>query len=148
MNKEQQVMSDFNQFIELVSHWKNNCIDFGEGIILYRGEIHILFMIGNIPGIFSSEIARRFGVTRAVIYKSILKLEKQGFLKKETDSQDKKRYQHYLTAKGKKAYAAHEKFMKAHDSYMYDYLHTLSQSELNTIITFLLYAQNMIKNHF
>ena len=75
-------------------------------------------------------------------------LEKQGFLKKETDSQDKKRYQLYLTAKGKKAYAAHEKFMKAHDSYMYDYLHTLSQSELNTIITFLLYAQNMIKNHF
>ena len=38
-----------------------------------------------------------------------------------------------------------KKFMKAHDSYMYDYLHTLSQSELNTIITFLLYAQNMIK---
>lgn len=83
MNKEQQVMSDFNQFIELVSHWKNNCIDFGEGIILYRGEIHILFMIGNIPGIFSSEIARRFGVTRAVISKSILKLEKQGFLKRK-----------------------------------------------------------------
>lgn len=38
--------------------------------------------------------------------------------------------------------------MKAHDSYMYDYLHTLSQSELNTIITFLLYAQNMIKTIF
>jgi DNA-binding MarR family transcriptional regulator len=43
-------------------------------------------MVGDHPGIFISEIARNFNITRAVVAKTVKKLEKRELLIKETDS--------------------------------------------------------------
>lgn len=148
MRKYQSVMSNFNQFLETVSYWKNNSLDFGDGIVLFRGEIHIIKTVGDYPGIFISEIARRFGVTRAVISKSINKMEKNGYILKTPDPKDQKRMQVYLTELGQKAYVNHESFHKQHDNFIYEHLEKLDDKELEAINTFLLNARNMVKNHF
>lgn len=148
MKKYHNVMSNFNQFLETVSYWKNNSLDFGDEIILFRGEIHIIKTTGDYPGIFISEIARRFGVTRAVISKSVNKLEKNGYVLKTPDPKDQKRLQVYLTELGQKAYLNHEKFHKQHDNFIYEHLEKLDDKELEAINTFLLNARQMVKNHF
>lgn len=148
MEKKKQIMVNFNQFIELVSHWKNNFMDFGDGIALFRGEIHILFFIGNYPGTFSSEIARKFGVTRAVISKTLKKLKHNEYVYKVSDPTDRKRSNLYLTEKGWAAYYAHERFMLENNQYMYDYLEQLSDENLTAINQFLENAHKMIVNHF
>lgn len=141
-------MSNFNQFIELVSHWKNNYIDFGDGLTLFRGEMHTIFYIGSFPGSYISEISRNFGVTRAVVSKTIKKLETEGYVIKTSDSKDKKRVTLHLTDKGWKAFYAHERFMHFNDQYMYDYLDKLSEHELEVIDRFIYNAQKMIRKHY
>lgn len=148
MENKKAVMAKFNQFIELVSHWKNHYIDFGDGITLFRGEIHIIFYIGSFPGSFISEIARNFGVTRAVISKTIKKLETEGYILKTVNPKDKKSVLLYLTDKGWKAFYAHEKFMLANDRYMYDYLDQLNDREVEVIERFIHNARKMIQTHY
>lgn len=56
----------------------------------YRAKIQIIKIIDDYQGIFSSEIARRFGITRAVVHKILLKLEKRELIEKQQDNTDKK----------------------------------------------------------
>lgn len=149
MKKEAYMtISKFTRLIETISNSKMKQLDFGDGIILYRGEIHMLKAIGDNPGMFISEIARYFDVTRAVVSKSVLKLEKNGYVYKVEDAKDKKRVQVYLTPKGEKAYQAHNKFHVQKDDYMFAHLEGLSAKELEAVSTFLDKAQQMIEHHF
>ena len=78
--KEFQISSDavVNSFIELterIANSKTNILDFGsEDMTFYRGEIHMIKMIGDFPGIHSAELARKFGITRPVVHKTLQKL--------------------------------------------------------------------------
>jgi len=55
------------------------------------------------------------GITRAVIHKTLLKLEERGFVEKEEDTEDKKRKKLFLTKRGHAAYTAHENYHQAYD---------------------------------
>ncbi|MGI5067950.1 MarR family transcriptional regulator [Treponema denticola] len=114
----------------------------------YRGEIHIIKKIGDNPGIFSSEIARDMGITRAVIHKTLLKLEERGFVEKEDDTEDKKRKKLFLTKRGKSAYTAHEKYHQTYDKSFFDFIDSLNEQECLLIDRFLEKANDMIANHF
>ena len=114
----------------------------------YRGEIHIIKKIGDNPGIFSSEIARDMGITRAVIHKTLLKLEERGFVEKEEDTEDKKRKKLFLTKRGQAAYTAHEKYHQTYDKSFFDFIDSLNEQECSLIDRFLEKANEMIANHF
>ncbi|UTC44990.1 MarR family transcriptional regulator [Treponema sp. OMZ 857] len=114
----------------------------------YRGEIHIIKKIGDNPGIFSSEIARDMGITRAVIHKTLLKLEERGFVEKEEDTEDKKRKKLFLTKRGRAAYTAHEKYHQTYDKSFFDFIDSLNEQECSLINLFLEKANEMIANHF
>ena len=89
---QNEVIDSFIKLTEKISNGKTNILDFGSNdMVFYRGEIHIIKMIGDYPGIYSSEIARNFGITRAVVHKTLLKLEKRNLVEKKQDSEDKKR---------------------------------------------------------
>ncbi len=90
------------EFIEKISNAKVNKTQLEDGQVFYRGESHILKIIADEPSIFTSEIARRFNVTRAVIHKTINKLEEKGLVKKEEDPADRKRSKLFLTNEGMK----------------------------------------------
>ncbi len=147
-NKDYQVLSNFNQFLELVSHWKNNYLDFGNGIKLYRAEIHIIKVIHDDPGIYMSEIARTLGVTRAVIGKTITRLEKKGYVCRVIDKDDKKRFKLYLTELGQRANDQHLAFHQQQDGYIFDYLSSLDGKNLTVINEFLNMARRMVENHY
>ena len=94
---QNEVIDSFIKLTEKISNGKTNILDFGSNdMVFYRGEIHIIKMIGDYPGIYSSEIARNFGITRAVVHKTLLKLEKRNLVEKKQDLEDKKRQKLYI----------------------------------------------------
>ena len=145
---ETEVINSFITLTENISNSRTNVLDFGsEDMTFYRGEIHIIKMIGDYPGIFSSEIARRFGITRAVVHKTLLKLEDRGLVDREPYNDDKKRQKLFLSEKGQLAYRYHEEYHNKYDKVLFDYVAELSDSQLETIKGFLEHANNLIKNH-
>jgi DNA-binding MarR family transcriptional regulator len=143
------IIQDFIRLTEKIANGKVNILDFGsEDMTFYRGEIHMLKMIGDDPGIFSSEMARNFNITRAVVAKTVRKLEERGFIYKQDDKKDKKRYRLFLTEKGLQAYLKHQEYHKQTDKPLFDYLDSLSGKELKTVKDFLYHANVLIEKHF
>ena len=149
MTNKNIVIERYIALIEKIANGKNNTLSFaGKDMTFYRGEIHIIKKIGDNPGIFSSEIARDMGITRAVIHKTLLKLEERGFVEKEEDTEDKKRKKLFLTKSGQAAYAAHEKYHQTYDKSFFDFIDSLNEQECSLINLFLEKANEMIANHF
>ena len=143
------VIERYIALIEKIANGKNNTLSFaGKDMTFYRGEIHIIKKIGDNQGIFSSEIARDMGITRAVIHKTLLKLEERGFVEKEEDTEDKKRKKLFLTKRGQAAYTAHEKYHQTYDKSFFDFIDSLNEQECSLIDCFLERANEMIANHF
>ncbi|WP_312429668.1 MarR family winged helix-turn-helix transcriptional regulator [Lacrimispora sp.] len=143
-----EVINSFISLTEKTANSKTNFLDFGSpDMTFYRGEIHIIKMVGDYPGIFSSEVARKFGVTRAVIHKTLLKLEERELVKKSQEDNDKKRIKLFLTDKGKQAYNLHEQYHSQHDNELFEYVNTLTTEQLEAINGFLQHANNLIQNH-
>lgn len=143
----EQIISDFMQLIETIANTKSKILDFGDGMVFYRGEIHLIKIIGDRPGVFPAEVARWIQVTRAVITKTILKLERSGYVLKATDPADKKRVQLYLTERGQKAFKAHEQFHHQNDQHIYQYLAQLRPEDREVIAVFLQKARQMTLHH-
>ena len=147
-DKTYEIMGDFLKLIEVVANGKRKILDFGNDMVFYRGEIHMIKVIGDYPGIYISEMARHFNITRAVVSKTIIKLERNGFVSKEEDPSDKKRMCLYLTEAGKRAYNAHNAFHLINDNYMYEFLNGLQDDNLDIIKAFMEKANEMVKKHF
>lgn len=149
MTNKNIVIERYIALVEKIANGKNNTLSFaGKDMTFYRGEIHIIKKIGDHPGIFSSEIAREMGITRAVIHKTLLKLEERGFVEKEADTGDKKRKKLFLTKRGQAAYTAHEQYHQRHDKSFFDFIDSLNEQERALIEYFLEKANEMIEKHF
>lgn len=149
MTNKNTVIEQYIALVEKIANGKNNTLSFaGKDMTFYRGEIHIIKKIGDHPGIFSSEIAREMGITRAVIHKTLLKLEERGFVEKEADTGDKKRKKLFLTKRGQAAYTAHEQYHQGHDKSFFDFIASLNEQECALIECFLEKANEMIEKHF
>lgn len=143
-----KVIDEYIKMVEKIANGKTNILDFGDDMVFYRGEVHMIKMIGDFPGIFISEMARNFNVTRAVVSKTIKKLETKHIVFKEIDEKDKKRIRLYLTQRGKEVYLAHQKYHNQYDSQIFDYLDELDHVKLKVIEEFLQKANQLIENHF
>ena len=143
----ENIMKSFVQLIESAANGKKRILDLGDDMTFYRGEIHIIKVVGDYPGMYISEIAQRFNVTRAVISKTIKKLETRGFIIKEEVKADKKKLAVYLTKKGEKAYTAHQQFHLINDKEIFDYLDGLTERELYAVKEFINKAKKMTKEH-
>lgn len=141
-------MGSFLNLIEVVANGKRAELDFGDELVFYRGEIHMIKVIGDNPGIYVSEMARYFNVTRAVVSKTVIKLARNGFVRKEDDTTNKKLTCLYLTAKGETAYQAHEAFHLKNDYPVYQYLSALNDEQLDLIFDLMEKLNKMVKNHF
>ena len=149
MTNKSTVIERYIALVEKIANGKNNTLSFvGKDMTFYRGEIHIIKKIGDHPGIFSSEIAREMGITRAVIHKTLLKLEERGFVEKESDTEDKKRKKLFLTKWGQAAYTAHEQYHQRCDKSFFDFIDSLNEQECALIECFLEKANEMIEKHF
>lgn len=149
MDRGNEVINLYISLVEKIASGKNNILNFGsEEMTFYRGEIHILKAIGDSPGIFSSEVSRHMGVTRAVIHKTLLKLETRGLVEKVEDNEDKKIKKLFLTEKGEEAYNLHREYHEEIDKEFFQYLDNLSKDEEKILKEFLSLANIMIEKHF
>lgn len=143
-----EVVDSFIRLTEKIANSKTNILDFGsEDMTFFRGEIHIIQIIGDHPGTFSSEIARQFGITRAVVHKTLLKLEKRMLVVKTMDESDKKRVRLFLTEKGLHAYHLHREYHNTQDKALFEYIDCLNPVQLEAIQAFLEHANDLIENH-
>ncbi len=142
------VILSFIELTEQISNSKTNILDFGsEDMTFYRGEIHMIKMIGDFPGLHSAELARKFGITRPVVHKTLQKLSERGLILREEDSEDKKRSLLYLTEKGQKAYQLHAAYHAKYDKALFDFLADTPGDQLASIKGFLDHAISLIQNH-
>ena len=149
MKNTENLIDLYISLVEKIANGKSKILNFeGEDMSFYRGEIHIIKKIGDSPGIFSSEIARSMGITRAVIHKTLLKLEKRNLIKKEDCEKDKKIKKLFLTEKGLAAAEAHEQYHDEHDKVFFDFLSSLNADKRHIIEQFLIRANEMIEHHF
>ncbi|OCN02687.1 MarR family transcriptional regulator [Clostridium sp. W14A] len=142
------VVRSFIELTEQIANSRTNVLDFGsENLTFYRGEIHMIKMIGDFPGIYSAELARKFGITRPVVHKTLQKLSERELIAKEDDQKDKKRYRLYLTEKGWTAYRFHQRYHEENDKALFDYLSNMPGDQLTAIKGFLDQAIQLIHNH-
>lgn len=142
------VICSFIELTEQIANSRTNILNFGsEDMTFYRGEIHIIKMIGDFPGIHSAELARKFGITRPVVHKTLQKLSERGLISKQDDIEDRKRSLLYLTEKGQLAYREHEKYHDENDKALFEYLVDLPSDKLAAINGFLNHAIGLIQNH-
>ncbi|WP_099204006.1 methyltransferase [Scatolibacter rhodanostii] len=143
-----EVIDAFITLTEKIANSKTNVLNFGsEDMTFYRGEIHMIKTIGDYPGIHSAELARKYGITRPVVHKTLQKLSERGLIVKQDDPDDKKRYLLYLTEKGKVAYQAHKQYHEQYDKSLFDFLADTSGDKLAAMKDFLDYANGLIENH-
>ncbi|PWJ93294.1 DNA-binding MarR family transcriptional regulator [Oceanotoga teriensis] len=143
-----ETMSLFMKLVENAANGKKKILDFGDDMKFYRGEIHLIKVIGENPGMYISQVARYLKVTRAVVSKTLLKLEKDGFIIKEEDEENKKKLRLFLTKKGNLAYVNHQKYHLENDKEVYDYLNELDDDQIKIIEQFLKKAGKMLENHY
>lgn len=142
------VIRSFIELTERIANSKTNILDFGsEDMTFYRGEIHLIKMIGDFPGIHSAELARKFGITRPVVHKTLQKLIERGLIKKECAVENKKLHCLYLTDKGKLAYRYHDEYHNKCDKELFACLSDMNSIQLESIQDFLVHAINLIQNH-
>ncbi|EHL05459.1 transcriptional regulator, MarR family [Desulfitobacterium hafniense DP7] len=147
-NEVNKVIGDYIKMVEKIANGRVNVLDFGGDMVFYRGEIHMIKMIGDNPGIHLSEMARNFKITRAVVSKTVMKLEQKGCVRKEQDSADLKRIRLFLTDKGEEAYLAHQHYHNLYDSPLFTYLDGLSSDQLAVVAEFMKRANLLVDNHF
>ena len=142
------VLSSFMELTEQIANSRTNILEFeGEDMTFYRGEIHMIKTIGDCPGIYSAELARKFGITRPVVHKTIQRLMERGLITKSETEDDKKRYSLYLTEKGKTAYSYHASYHEENDKAVYDFLKDIQADHLASVKGFLDHAIQLIQNH-
>lgn len=143
-----EVIDSFIVLTEKIANSKTNILDFGsDEMTFYRGEIHMIKTIGDYPGIHSAELARKYGITRTVVHKTLQKLKERGLIVKLDDPDNKKRSLLYLTEKGQVAYSAHKKYHDEYDKSLFDFLAYTTGDKLAAMKDFLDYAIGLIENH-
>ena len=146
-DKKKSVIEKYITLTEKISKNSNEPRNFETDVEIYRSEIHIINVIGYNDDIHISEIARKFGVTKGAISKTIKKLERKGLVEKRIDKTNNTRTLVRLTDKGMKAYYAHERYHNEYDRDMFSYLESLTDHELEILYTFLDKANEMAEKH-
>lgn len=141
---EQQVIVGTIELIEKISNDKTESITLENGRKFYRAESHVLKIIGEQPGIFSSEIARRFSVTRGAIQKTLGRLEERELIRKEVDAADKKRIQLYLTEEGRHALELLVQHQMRINAAFFTAISTMTAEELTAVNRFLTMTQSVM----
>ena len=87
-------------------------VEKSSNIKLSRTEIHIIEIIGDIPGSILTDIANKLYVTKATASVSINRLVEKGLVERRPLESDKRKQGLVLTQDGKDCYNAHGAFHK------------------------------------
>ncbi|RJR44909.1 MAG: MarR family transcriptional regulator [Desulfobacteraceae bacterium] len=106
---EERMAAAFGRIINALSTGKKPRHDFGTGDLLSPAEIHLVAVIGKMPGLTASQIVPQLGITKGAVSQSLKKLVRKGYVDKSPKADNLREHSLMLTPKGRKAFSHHEK---------------------------------------
>jgi len=80
---------------------------YGSNVTLYAAEVHMLEIIGDRPGIMSTELAARLAISKGAVSQTLKKLAEKGLVRKSAAT-DGRAAALFLTEDGEKVWKAHQ----------------------------------------
>lgn len=113
MNTEIEIiMVQFERIFNKYEALRKQPIRYDENTVLYRGELHMIEIVGNYKNINITKLANALGITRGGASQGIDKLcKKQMILKKPSPLTDNEVVLS-LTERGNKAFESHKEYHK------------------------------------
>lgn len=116
---------------------------------LYMREIHTIQLVGTYEGLSLNELVDKAYRTKPTMSLLVNKLEKQGFIRKEKDYEDRRRTNLFLTKKGQKVFQYHDDLdQREYGKFLKD-LTDISDEELATtqkVLARIIEAQHKLNN--
>lgn len=125
-----RILYNFDEF-----HKKTRC--YGTDTPLFNAEIHMLTIIKENEGIHITGIADKLGVTKGAVSQIVNKLNKKGFIIKETNSHNLSKLSLSLTPKGEVAEANHQELHNTLDLMVQDIIKDASKDNIEFLKYFL-----------
>lgn len=119
---------------------------YGTDTPLFNSEIHMIRAIKEEEGIHITGLAKKLGVTKGAVSQIVNKLNRKGFITKETDIHNQSRLVIKLTCKGEIANANHVKLHDKFDALINDILKDASNEEVLFLKNFLSRVEEQIDN--
>lgn len=119
---------------------------YGTDTPLFSSEIHMIRAIKEQEGIHITGLANKLGVTKGAVSQIVNKLDKKGFITKETDLNNKSKLIIKLTPKGEIADANHVKLHKKFDALINNILKEASNEEIKFLKNFLNKVEDQIED--
>ncbi|WP_239057188.1 MarR family transcriptional regulator [Desulfovibrio sp. JC010] len=134
-NKEEAIRYMAGRLIRIInkhSRIEEQPIVIGEGLELTPREIRCLHAIGLNEGANLKTIAEVLGVTKSAISQMMGKLEKRGFVRKESAPDNRKELLAMLTERGREAFDVHQEFHERHMNNLKERLDEFTDPQLAT----------------
>ncbi|MGJ0907433.1 MarR family winged helix-turn-helix transcriptional regulator [Clostridium sporogenes] len=119
---------------------------YGTDTPLFSSEIHMIRAIKEEEGIHITGLANKLGVTKGAVSQIVNKLDKKGFIKKETDLHNQSKLIIKLTPKGEIADTNHKKLHNKFDALINDILKDASNEEIAFLKSFLNKVEEQIED--
>jgi DNA-binding MarR family transcriptional regulator len=104
----------------------------GETLRLSPSEIHSIQAVGHNEGANINTLGGIMGITKSAVSQMVGKLEKKGFMKKQSAADNNKDTLIYLTPSGWNAFELHEKFHERHLNDLLERLGDFSDTQIAT----------------
>ncbi|MDR1147103.1 MAG: MarR family transcriptional regulator [Spirochaetaceae bacterium] len=139
MNKELvfAIGEKTNKAVSILNNEQKVARDYGIGFLLNHAEVHLLGIINEHPDENTSQLAARLGITKGAIAQITKKLLEKGLMTSFHPPENKKEVYFEMTKLGKKAVSGHNRHHQRLNSGLMKYFETLSDKDMQTILTFL-----------
>ncbi len=139
-----EIESNFVRIFNSYSELSKKPFVYAENISLYASEVHAIEYIGKTGSSNVSEVSRELGLTKGAISKMLVKLEKNGLIKRFKYLENQKEVYVHLTDSGMNVLQGHLDYHKEMIDNIEQKYKNISDAEKNTIIEFLeCYAYNL-----
>ena len=105
--KVRELASQIVEFYEKISSWENSVV---KGSGLTPSQMHAIEIVGHEGRLRMRELAEKKGVTTGTVTVMVDRLEKEGYLIRESHATDRRSYVIALTDKGEALFKSHHEY--------------------------------------
>jgi len=132
-----KVTEQIFEIIRLFDEEKKKPRDYGNGILLYHGEIQFLETVAKFPGENVSKLSERLGITKGAITQTVEKLKQKDLIQIISRMDNKKEKYFILTDRGQSAIDQHRYLHKQSNENICGFISTLDEKEADAVFRFL-----------
>lgn len=132
-----KVTEQIFEIIRLFEDEKKKPRDYGNGIMLYHGEVEFLEAIAKFPGENVSKLSQRLGITKGAITQMVDKLQQKELIQTVSRTGNRKEKYFALTDMGRSVINQHRYLHKQSNENICRFISTLDAKEADAVFRFL-----------